>query len=222
SRPRSRAMPFAHPVIVFDLDGTLIRNTTVSLLLAEGVGRLPAVEELERLYDSYAIDNDTFSDREAALLAGLTPEQIRGFLADAPWTAGVEETLRTLTEGGCTLLLATLAWGFAVEELEHRPWFSAVGAADMEYVDGALSGRVDRYFDEQGKLDFVRAWCAERGVPLDQVAAVGDSRSDLRLFAGVGTSVALNASADARAAADHVLDTEDLRDLLPLLRTRTA
>jgi phosphoserine phosphatase len=38
------------------------------------------------------------------------------------------------------------------------------------------------------------------------------------LFRRTGMSIALNATADARAAADHVLDTEDLRDVLPLLR----
>ncbi|MFJ2443390.1 MULTISPECIES: HAD family hydrolase [unclassified Streptomyces] len=206
-----------HPVIAFDLDGTLLRGTTTSLVLAEAMGHRPAVEELERLYSAYEINNFEFASREAALFAGATPAQIREHLRPAPWIAGVKETLTALTEAGCTLLLATLAWRFAAEELEYRPWFAAVSGAGMDLEDGALSGRVAQHIDEDGKLAFVEAWCRSHDVGLHEIAVVGDSRSDVPLFQAAGTSIALNATADARAVADHVIDTEDLRDILPLL-----
>jgi len=41
--------------------------------------------------------------------------------------------------------------------------------------------------------------------------------SDLPLFKVAGRAIALNARSDARAATDEHLDTDDLRDLLPLL-----
>jgi phosphoserine phosphatase len=43
------------------------------------------------------------------------------------------------------------------------------------------------------------------------------SSSDLMVFRSVGYSIALNADARARAAADVQIDTDDLRELLPLL-----
>jgi hypothetical protein len=46
----------------------------------------------------------------------------------------------------------------------------------------------------------------------------GDSRSDVPLFERAGMSIALNATPDARAAATHVLDTDNLCDVLALLR----
>lgn len=205
------------PVIAFDLDGTLLRGTTTSLVLAEAMGHRPAVEELEHLYSTYQIDNFEFARREAALFTGATPAQIRSHLRGAPWIGGVKETLTALADSGCTLLLATLAWRFATEELEYRPWFAAVSGAGMELEEGALSGRVAQHIDENGKLAFVEEWCRSHDVGLHEIAAVGDSRSDVPLFRAVGTSIALNATEDARAVADHVIDTEDLRDLLPLL-----
>lgn len=75
-----------------------------------------------------------------------------------------------------------------------------------------------RYFDEHDKLRFVEDWCAQNGFSMSQVAAVGDSRSDVPLFSRVGLSIALNATPDARMAATHVLDTDDLCDVLTLLR----
>jgi phosphoserine phosphatase len=41
---------------------------------------------------------------------------------------------------------------------------------------------------------------------MQQVVAIGDSRSDLPLFAAVGYSVALNATSDARVAARATAD----------------
>ncbi|MEU2134827.1 haloacid dehalogenase-like hydrolase [Streptomyces sp. NPDC018352] len=210
-------MKIGHPVVAFDLDGTLLRGTTTSLVLAEAMGHRPAVEELERLYSTYEIDNHEFATREAALFTGATPAQIRGHLRDAPWIGGVKETLTALTDGGCTLLLATLAWQFAAEELEYRPWFAAVSGAGMAVTDGTLSGQVAQHIDEHGKLDFVQQWCQSQGVALHEIAVIGDSRSDVPLFRAAGKSIALNATDDARAVADHTIDTEDLRDILPLL-----
>ncbi|MFI5615948.1 HAD family hydrolase [Streptomyces sp. NPDC051567] len=211
-------MTFRYPVIAFDLDGTLLRSTTTSLVLAEAMGHSAAVEELEELYSAYRIDNYEFATREAALFTGASPREIREHLRGAPWINGLKETLTALTEGGCTLLLATLAWQFAADELEYRPWFAAVSGAGMDLSAGVLSGKVARHIDEDGKLAFVESWCREHGVDLADVAAVGDSRSDVPLFRRAGTAIALNATADARSVADHVLDTDDLRDLLPLLR----
>ncbi len=210
-------MTVRFPVIAFDLDGTLLRGTTTSLVLARSMGHAAAVTELERAYDAYEIDNVTFANREAALFTGLGPGDVRHHLRDAPWIGGVAETLDTLAAAGAHLLLATLAWRFAGEQLPHAHRFAAISGAEMSYAGGRLTGRVGRHLSEQGKLEFVAQWCAAHGYALGDVAAVGDSRSDLPLFREAGTAIALNASAAARDAADHVVDTEDLRDLLPLL-----
>ena len=102
--------------------------------------------------------------------------------------------------------------------LQKRYGFAAVSGTEMQVTNGVLSGTVTRYFDEHDKLRFVEDWCAQNGFSMSQVAAVGDSRSDVPLFSRVGLSIALNATPDARMAATHVLDTDDLCDVLTLLR----
>jgi phosphoserine phosphatase len=210
-------MPVRYPVVAFDLDGTLLRGTTCSLVLARSMGHLAAVEELERAYDAYEIDNIAFAAEEAKHFAGATAGSIRQHLSGAPWIGGVAETLDTLTSAGVTPLLATLAWTFAGEQLEHAHRFAALGGAAMDYENGQLTGRVARHIDEEGKRRFVEDWCARHGHRIGDVAAIGDSRSDIPLFRAAGMSIALNASAEAKAAATHTLETEDLRDVLPLL-----
>ncbi|MGH3867152.1 MAG: HAD hydrolase family protein [Pseudonocardiaceae bacterium] len=87
----------------------------------------------------------------------------------------------------------------------------------MAFEGSLLSGRVSRYFNETDKLKFVQRWCAANGYHLGEVAAVGDSRSDVPLFQKVGMAIALNATTDARGTADMTIDTSDLADILPIL-----
>ena len=206
-----------HPVVVFDLDGTLLRGTTVSLYLAERMGHGPELAELERRFLAGEISNSVVADASAGWFAGHATEAIHAWLAEAPWIAGMSEALETLAAAGSRLLLGTITWRFAARMLQERHGFEDVSGTEMGERDGVLDGRVSRHFDLNDKASWVATWCDEHGTDLAQVAAVGDSRSDVPLFGVVGFSIALNGTDAARAAADVELDTDDLRDVLPLL-----
>ena len=206
------------PVVVFDLDGTLLRGTTVSLLLAQWLGREGEITELERAFHAHEISNSVVADTSAGWLAGKSVAEAWRVLEDGSWIDGMAETFQVLAGAQVSLLLGTITWSFAAEMLRERYGFAAASGTEMQVVDGVLSGMVSRYFDEHDKLRFVEDWCAQHGYSMSQVAAIGDSRSDVPLFHRAGMSIALNATPDAQAAATHVLDTEDLRDVLALLQ----
>ena len=206
------------PVVVFDLDGTLLRRTTVSLLLAQYLGHTETFDELERSFAAGEISNRAIADASARCYAGRTTSEIRSVLAAASWIDGIDETVRTLAETGTHVLLATITWRLAAELLQERHGFTSVSGTELQITNGVVGDVVSRYFDEHDKVRFVEDWCAQNGYSMSQVAAIGDSRSDVPLFRRVGMSIALNATPDARAVATHVLDTEDLRDVLALLQ----
>lgn len=206
------------PVVVFDLDGTLLRGTTVSLLLAQWLGRTSAITELERAFHAHEISNSVVADTSAGWLAGKSVAEAWRVLEDGSWIDGMAETFQVLAAADVSLLLGTITWSFAGEMLRQRHGFAAASGTEMQADDGVLSGSVSRYFDEHDKLRFVEDWCAQSGYSMSQVAAIGDSRSDVPLFHRAAMSIALNATPDARAVATHVLDTEDLRDVLALLQ----
>jgi phosphoserine phosphatase len=210
--------PGFYPVVVFDLDGTLLRGTSVSLLLAQWLGQTEEIAELERAFHAHEISNSVVADTSAGWLAGQSTAEAWRVLTEGTWIAGMTETFQALTATGVSLLLGTITWSFAAEMLRERYGFAAVSGTEMGATDGVLSGTVSRYFDEHDKVRFVESWCAQNGFSMSQVAAVGDARSDIPLFRRAGTSIALNATPDAREAATHTLDTDDLCDLLALLR----
>ena len=204
-------------VVAFDLDGTLLRGTTVSLRLAEWTGTAEAHRDLETRFSAGEISNAVIADTSGAWLADRALTDAATVLDDGPWIDGIGETVDALHADGAEVLLATITWRFAAECLAERFGFDAVSGTEMEVRDGRLTGKVSRQFDEWDKLAFVEGYCRERGVPLSETAAVGDSRSDVPLFGRVGFAIALNATDDARRAASVALDTEDLRDVLSLL-----
>ena len=208
----------AFPVVVFDLDGTLLHGTTVSLLLAEWLGRVAEITELERAFHAHEISNRVVADTSAGWLAGKSTAEAWRVLTNGHWIDEMAETFRALDAAGVSLLLGTITWSFAAEMLQDRYGFAAVSGTEMQASNGVLSGTVSRYFDEHDKMRFVEEWCAQNRFSMSQVAAIGDSRSDVPLFRRAGMSIALNATSDARAAAAHILDTEDLRDVLALLQ----
>lgn len=138
-------------------------------------------------------------------------------LAAASGIDGIDQTLRTLAQAGTYVLLATITWRLAAELLQERHGFTAVSGTELQVTNGVVGGSVSRYFDEHGKLRFVEEWPAERGISLAEVAAVGDSGSDLPLFLRAGRSIALNATPEAQRAATCIIDTDDIREVLPLL-----
>ena len=205
------------PVVAFDLDGTLLPRTTVTVVLTDHFGHATTLEDLERAFVAGEVSDQEMADASAACYAGRTTNQIRTLLDGAPWISGVGETVASLKRAGTRVLIATIGWRFAAELLQQRHGFTAVSGTEFAIRDGVVTGTVSRYFDAHDKLRFVEGWCAQNGWELADVAAVGDSRSDLPLFQATGHSVALNATPDAQRTATCAINTEDLRDVLPLL-----
>ena len=200
---------------VFDLDGTLVPSTTVCLHLAEWRGHLEVLRDLERRYAAHEISNTDVAVGDAPHYAGVSVEEVCNRLDSIPCIGGIAETVEALKARGMHVLLATVTWRIAAEHFARRYGFDAVCGCEMALdADGRLAGVVARHIEAEDKLAFVAAYAAEHGIGLEECAAIGDSRSDLPLFEGVGLAIALNATPAAVAAADVAIETADLRDVL--------
>jgi phosphoserine phosphatase len=204
-------------VVSFDLDGTLLRGTTVCRYLGAWLGESERILEIERRYHARRATSAEMADGSAPCFRGCSLGSIAEALERAPWIAGIGPCVAALRDAGVEVLVGAVTWSFAGEWLRDRYGFAGVCGSEMGVDGGALTGVTARYFDEYDKLDFVRAWCSDRDIGMHEVAAVGDSLSDVPLFRSVGMAVALNAREEARAVATHTIDTDDARDLLPLL-----
>jgi phosphoserine phosphatase len=205
--------------VFFDVDGTLVPGTSSGQHLAEALGHAEAVRTAEAAYVAGTMSNQEVSGLDAQGWATRTPAEVRGFLESLPLVDGIAETVSWCRRHGLAPVLTTLAWEAVGAYLCGRFGFDRACGPRLEVVDGRYSGQVAEHLDEFGKRDFALGLAEEWGVRPSQCAAVGDSRSDLPLFAEVGLAIAFNATPAARAAAHREAGGNDLRIVLPILAT---
>jgi phosphoserine phosphatase len=203
--------------VCFDLDGTLLPGTSVSLWLAEKMGQGAVLAELEARFRAGEISNSVIADASAGWLAGIPVRDIWGMLGAARWIEGIQETVDGLKASGMKVLLGTITWRMAAEFLGDRHGFDAVSGTEMGIEEGVLTGRVTRHFDEYDKRQFVADYCRSQGFSLSECVAIGDSRSDIPLFRQVGLAIAFNGTADAQQAAHVCSGGDDIRSVLPAI-----
>ena len=77
-----------YDVVCFDLDGTLLRGTTVSLFTAERLGKTGELLEPEERYAAGGIPNAAIADASARRFEGIPVREVEGWLGEAPWSLG--------------------------------------------------------------------------------------------------------------------------------------
>lgn len=171
--------------------------------------------DLERKYVDGTISTREVAEWDAATYRGRTKREILAMLDSAPEIGGIADAVARLKAAGVHVLIGTITWAFAAEHFHRKYGFDAYSGVEMgETADGVLTGEVTKFFDEHDKIGFVEAFCRARGIGMDEVAAVGDSRSDIPLFGRVGRAIALNATPAARAAAHQAIDADHLDPVL--------
>lgn len=201
-------------IVAFDLDGTLVPDTTICMHLGPWVGH-HEIGELERLYDLGEVTNTQVAERDAAFYKNRRRQEVWHQLGQLELIDGLEDTVSWLKGRSLIPVIATVTMKIAADFMCHRYDFYAGSGCELaETHDGVLLGTVSRHFSADDKVTFVEEIATDLGLGLEDVVAIGDATSDLPLFASVGLSLALNASSDARDAADIQLDTQDLRDVI--------
>ncbi|WP_103350022.1 HAD family phosphatase [Amycolatopsis sp. CA-128772] len=203
----------ADGLVCFDVDGTLVPGTSSCAWVAAALGHEAELVAAEAAYAAGRMTNQEASVIDARRWAGHTEAEIRARLETLPLVGGIAETVSWCRDRGLRPVLTTLAWAPVGQLLAGRFGFAAYCGPVPEALGGRYTGRVAEHLDEYGKGDFALA----QGFAPERCAAVGDSRSDLPLFAAVGTSIGFNAAPDARAVATHVVDGPDLRAIIPVL-----
>ncbi|MEV6873502.1 HAD family phosphatase [Amycolatopsis sp. NPDC051128] len=207
-------------LVCVDVDGTLVPGTSSCAWVAAALGHEAELVAAEAAYVAGRMTNQEASVIDARGWAGHTEAEIRARLETLPLVDGIAETVAWCHGHGLRPILTTLAWTPVGRMLAGRFGFAAFCGPVPEADDGRYTGRVAEHLDEYGKRDFALAQARRHGIAPARCVAVGDSRSDLPLFAAVGTSIGFNATPAARAVATHRVDGGDLRAVIPVLEAQ--
>lgn len=204
-------------ILFFDIDGTLVPSGSTGSFLAAHFGHQRELDEAEERYARGELTNQQVSEIDAAGWRGAEVRTVERWFEALPVITGIESVLSWCRAHRLEPVLASLAWEPVSRALAQRYGFTANGGPRPGLNHSVYNGTVAEHFDEYDKRDRALQLAAERGVPVTRCCAIGDSRSDIPLFRALPTSLALNASAAAREAATHAVDTDDLVAILPWL-----
>lgn len=203
-------------LVVCDLDGTLVVGTSVARHLDAWMGRGRTVDGLERRMAAGELSNTQVAELYAPGFRGIPRAEAESALDDVPCLQDIPAGVGLLREQGVDAVVATTGWSFGAARLASLWGFSGSYGVGLEVdaATGRFTGRVDRPFEAEDKVRVAVERSRALGAGLDQVVAIGDGASDLPLLRACGFAVALNASDDARAAADVAVEGASLLDAL--------
>ncbi len=206
---------FPWRLVTVDIDGTL---TTVHgwREIAKASGWVPEYDLEHDRIDRGEVDEDTHLRRLFRLAVGLTQPQLEAVLEATPRLTGITSTVRALHRRGAKVGLLTHNPGYVIDWYDRRFGFDAgSGGWGSTIRDGRVRPPRGVKADKvRGLHDLERRF----GVSGGEICHVGDAWPDARLKPLLGGFIALNAErADVREAADAVLTTRSLTDVLPIL-----
>lgn len=206
---------------VFDMDGTLLRDTTASLQIAQRLGRLSELASLEASFVGGALTTHDFALALCRLWHDLTPAIVSEAFAASPWIDGLPEVCADIRARGERSIVITMSPDFFASGLR------ASGVDDVFASNfPALPFPTDLSLDLQGiltpaaKVTIVDRVRAMHGLERDQCVAYGDSLSDALLFSELKYTVAVNADDGLRSRALLSYQGNDLRDAYRMARAR--
>ncbi|MGO9605720.1 MAG: HAD family hydrolase [Candidatus Binataceae bacterium] len=194
-------------LVLFDLDGTILRGPSVCELLAAPLGHLDEMKAFEKLKTerdiSWArIEMTRWYD-------GIPRDRLIGFLRAAQLAPGAKEGIALLRAAGVEVGIASITWDFAVD------WFAR--RLGVNHVLGTVisdDGTIDDAWPRH-KAAWLRKLASQLEIPAERTAAVGDSAGDTEMLEAAAMRFFVGAEPPHGLDCVHMFDG----DILEVART---
>jgi phosphoserine phosphatase len=179
---------------VFDMDGTLLHDTTAPIEISRRLDRLEPLADLEAGFAAERITAAEFAMRTRELWTELGAEMVAEVVAAAPWIDGIDEVCADIADRGERSMLITMSPDFSAEHLLQRG-IDTVQASRFPPLPFTAAIDPARILQPVDKLRLAEHERIARGLTRRDCVAYGDSMSDLPLFSELENTVAVNADA---------------------------
>ena len=197
-------------LIVMDIDSTLINEEVIDLLGEEaGVGeQVAAITERAMRGE---IDFKQALEERVGLLAGLGQEVFDRTFERVTFTPGALELVRAAHERGWKVGVVSGGFHEVADRIVETAGIDYCLANRLEVVDGKLTGKLAaEIVTRERKLDALRSWAQELGLPLSQTVAMVDGANDIPMIQAAGTGIAFCAKPKTREAAPFAINERNL------------
>ncbi len=203
-------------LVVFDVDGTLTKHSSVWWRLHEHFG---TTLEGKLYYDQYfagEISYDQWAELDVELWKGKALEEVMKVVEATQLAPGAKEVIQALKEHNVRTAILSGGLDVMANDIGRRVGIDYVLTNSLHHENGILTGEVENLVPWGGKADEVHHINEHFGIPLEKTAFVGDGRNDISVFKVVGLAIAYNPEDQEVAdAANIVIQEDDLRSILP-------
>ena len=204
-------------LVVFDADSTLLRNEVIELI-ADEAGRGAEVAAATEAAMRGEVDFAASLRSRVRQLQGVPVASFARVLSRVEPTPGARELIEAIHARGGVAAVVSGGFHEILDTVAPDLGIDVWRANRLHAANGTLTGTVDgNIVDAGGKAAALREWAAVHGVPLSRTIAIGDGANDLQMMAVAGLGLAFNAKPAVRAQADLVIESVDLRQVIPLL-----
>jgi phosphoserine phosphatase len=207
-------------LVVFDVDSTLIQEEVIELLAANA-GSLAEVAEVTERAMRGELDFEQSLRARVKTLAGLDADVLLEAYDQINLTPGALELIQYVHKLGGKVAAVSGGFNQLLEPLAQRLGLDYRLANQLEIIDGKLTGEViGDIIDKPAKATALRAWANELGLELSQTIAVGDGANDLDMLGAAGLGIGFCGKPRVRAAADILVNLNDLSQVIGLIGQR--
>lgn len=202
---------------VFDMDGTLLPQTTACIELAKATNTLQALQRLEDRLHKGAIDTKGFAAGIYELWGDLEPDIIMKAFEGCPKLDNIQQVIDDIAKQGGRTCLITMSPDYFAQCFTTYGFNYIVAS---RFPTNGQSLDLNTILTPADKPRIVREVCDIENLSFEEAVAFGDSISDLDLFKRLKYTVAVNGATEIEQAALIRYHGTDLRlAYLQLLET---
>lgn len=204
-------------LVVLDVDSTLIEQEVIEVL-AEFAGKQAEVAAVTERAMRGELDFAGSLRARVANLAGLDQEIIGLALQKITLTKGAEKLISAVHAASGKVAAVSGGFSQILDPLALDLGLDFYRANELEIVSGKLTGDVvPPIIDKPAKALALIEWAEALGISTSQTIAIGDGANDLDMMEVAGLSIGFGAKPRVRVAADVLVDSGDLSDVLALI-----
>lgn len=195
---------------VFDMDGTLIPDTTAMLEIAKLTGHLEEVVALETAYLQQTMDSETFGKVICEIWRHMTHEHIKEAYRLSPKMKNIKSVIQKIADEGALSCMITSSQDFFAHHF-YEYGFDFIFAS-KEYCLKTRKLIPNRSLEAIHKLRITQKLCEKLDIPFIDTVAFGDSLSDVDLFQNLVHTISINGNHHIRELAAHHYKGDDLME----------
>jgi phosphoserine phosphatase len=202
-------------LLISDMDSTMITVECIDEL-ADFVGKKKEVAIITDRAMNGELNFEAALTERVALLKGLSEKMLQQCYDErVRMMPGAQVLVRTMRAHGARCVLVSGGFAFFTSRVREALGFHEDYANLLEVEHGMLTGRVKLpILGKEAKLKTLEESCAQHGIAIGDVLAVGDGANDLPMLMAAGLGVAYHAKPVVRAQAQARLTHCNLSALL--------